>query len=108
VAYACRTYGKTKEHGGGLLAPSLKYGAGNLSAQLYSVQPMPGCVAVSVNVPYDKCLQINHIYVYRFRFLVYGSMPLIYQNESKDFCKLFLLKWVFLWLQILRVPQDFY
>jgi len=30
----------------------------------------------------------------------------IYQNESKNFSKLFLLKWLFLWLQMLSVPLN--
>jgi len=38
-------------------------------------------------------------------------MPQIQKNESNTFCNLFLLKWLFLLLQILRVPLkkgDFY
>jgi len=31
-------------------------------------------------------------------------MPKIHQNDSNTFCKLFLLKWLLLWLQMLRVP----
>jgi len=37
----------------------LKFG-GNRSEQLYSVQPLPSCATVLVNVPFNKSLHHNH------------------------------------------------
>jgi len=62
---------------------------GNCVEQLYSAQPLPSCTTISI-ILFDKTLNHNHI--------------------QATFSKLFLLKWIFLWLQMLNIPlnKDFY
>ena len=67
---------------------------------------MPCCATVSVNTPFNKSLQHNHnetLYVLAWDW---SPSRLIHQNESNTFCKLFLLKWIFLWLQMLSVALN--
>jgi len=68
------------------------------------------CATVTVNVSYNKSSPqsyLNTLFAlvlgFRTRF-----MPLIYQNDGNTFCRLFLLKWLFLWLQMLSVPLKAY
>jgi len=80
----------------------------NRPEKLHLTQPLPSGVTASVNIPYntEKTFIKSHLCISFVLLLSFWRIcnASNLSNESNILCKLFLLKWLFPWLQMLSVP----